>query len=719
MTSALFAFLAPRSLAVIGASKDPKKRGYQALHTLLADRFAGKVYPINPKEQEILGLQVYPSVMAVADEIDLALICTPGRMLPDLLRDCGAKGIRGAVILAAGFSEIGAEGKRLEEEALRVAREHNIRLIGPNTNGIFNLHKRMNLVGVSGAVPGGLGIVSQSGNMMLALVAEARRLGQVGFSTYIGVGNQADIRLNEYLEYFGDDDQTAVPIFYVEGFKNGRRFLEIARQVTQRKPVVIYKSGRTEAGQQSARSHTGSLGGSYQMAVDLLRQAGVTVVSETDKILSVAEALSTLPLPAGKSVAVLADSGGHGTIATDAIIEAGLRLATLSEQTRVRLRQILPPAASLSNPIDVAGGTDENPGVFADCADVILKDEGVDMLLVIGMFGGYALRYSETLTAIELETSQRLTTLAKQAQKPILVQSVYAPLDPEPMQILRRSGIPVHSWVETTVACAAALAQYAHAKRRNAVSPSGKPQAACGMANAILARAGAGAKTALLETEARDLLAAHGIAVPRHVLLRSPEDVTIACATFGRTKLAAKLVSPDILHKSDAGGVMLDLEGEAELRAAYETILRNAKAHDPAAKVEGVLVTPMAPVGVEVIIGALRDSVFGPVIMFGLGGIFVEVLKDVVFRAIPLSRADAEEMLDEIKGTRVLDGVRGTPAVDRAALVDLLLQVSRLVEAHPEIAEIDLNPVMAYADGYKILDVRALLQTESSGHAAA
>ncbi len=707
--SPLHPVLNPRAVAIIGASNDPTKRGYQAVKQLLNDGFDKPIYPINPKASEILGLKAYASVGAVEGPIDLALVCTPARSLPKVLAECGAKEIKGAVILAAGFSETGPAGKALEEEVLGVAQVNGIRLIGPNTNGVFNLHHRMNLVGVRDAEPGNIAIVSQSGNMMLALITEAQRRRQLGFSTYIGVGNQLDVRFNEYLEYFGEDESTAVPVLYVEGFKNGRRFLEVAREVTQKKPVVVYKSGRTEAGQASASSHTGSLAGSFTLTRDLLRQAGVTVVEQSDKILSIAEGLSVLPPAEGGRVAILADSGGHGTITTDALVEAGLSLAKTSDETKSALAEVLPAQASLANPVDVAGGTDDNPAVFADCARILLADPGVDLLMIVGMFGGYAVRFAESLSQSEIETSARIGELARAQSKPVIVQSLYATHKPEPLSVLRGAGVPLFIWPENAIRCAAECVRYGAARRRLADHPPVLAGPARGEASAIIDRVKAEGRGALFEHEAKQLLTSYGVKTPECLLLRGEADVARAAETFGQRPLAMKIVSQEILHKSDAGGVKLKVSGGEAIAAARREILANAKAYDPKARIEGVLATPMAQSGVEVIIGVVKDPIFGPVMMFGLGGIFVEVLKDVAFRAIPMSRADAYEMLEQIASKKVLEGVRGNPPVDKDALVDLMMSVAELAQAHPEIAEIDLNPVIVRKDGLDVADARMIL----------
>lgn len=714
MPSGALNFLAPRSIAIIGASRDPTKRGYQALRRLIADAFPGGIFPIHPKEPEILGIRAYPSIAAVPEAVDLALVCTPARTLPALMEELGAKGVRGAIVVAGGFAEAGEEGARIEADMMAAARTHGIRIVGPNTSGVFNLPARMNLVGMPDVRPGGLGIVSQSGNMALSIVTEATAGGHLGFSTYVGVGNQVDIRFHEYLRHLGDDPDTDVPILYVEGFKHGRTFLDVAREVTQRKPVVVYTSGRTEAGQASARSHTGAMAGSYAMTADLLRQSGVTVAEQADHVVPLAEALSLLPPPASNRVAILADGGGHATIAADAMVAAGIALPPLGPDTRARLAALLPPAASLVNPVDVAGGTDSDPGVFADCAAIMLEDPDIDALLIVGLFGGYKLRFAASLGPVENETASRLGALLRRSGKPILLQSLYASVKPEALQILRGAGVPVHHSIETAVTCLAGLIDHGAARRRNAAEAPAAIADASTEARDIIARCRAAGRRSLLEPEAIDLLSLHGIAMPPHVLARSEDDLAAATAVFGTTPRAMKIVSRDILHKTEAGGVRLAIRREDTMWKAFRDITAAARLYRPDADIEGVLVTPMAAPGVEVIIGVTDDPIFGPVMMFGLGGTLVEVLKDVTFRAVPLTPADAAGMLDGIKAHRILNGVRGAPPVDRTALVDLIVRVSALARSHPDIAELDLNPVFAHPSGYTVADARIILRSVSS-----
>ena len=715
--SPLHDILAPSGIAVVGASADPTKRGYKAMVGLINGGYQGHIYPINPKADHILGVQAWPSLTEMPGCPELALLCTPAATVPALIAECGRRGVKGAVILASGFGETGEEGAALEAQMMEIARAHGVRIIGPNTSGMFNLHHQINLLALDNVKPGDIGIVSQSGNMLLSLALEAQHNGQVGFSTYVGPGNQSDIGFNDYLRYLGEDEHTRVATLYVEGFRDGQQFLKVARDVTAMKPVVVYKSGATEQGQKAASSHTGALAGSYQMTVDLLRQAGVSVVQYSDEILPVAEGLGRLQKAPGKRVAVISDGGGQATIAADRLSEAGLTLAELSDATRSALREVLLPQASTLNPVDVAGSSDANPSLLASCIELVMADEGVDSVFLVGMLGGYSLRFAESLMGDEMRGAERMVELAQASEKPLVIYSLYAPIKPPALRRLHEAGLPVYSSIEHAVRVLAALGERGEYLASQQVQETIAPAAPAETGKAMLKAAKAEGRD-LLEFEAKGLLAEHGIAVPEEWLVRREDELAeIAQRTQGKP-LAMKVVSKDILHKSDAGGVKLNLVGEAPLRDAFQAIHSNAQAYDPNAQIEGVLVTPMAEKGVEVIIGMLRDPIFGPVLMFGLGGIFVEVLEDVAFRSLPLTLRDAQSMVDQLKAQKVLAGVRGAAGVDKQALVSLLMQVSQLVEAYPEISELDLNPVIAYPKGhsaanYAIVDARIIVERQS------
>jgi acetyltransferase len=705
--SPLHDFLAPDSIAIVGASADPTKRGYKAMVGLIRGNYRGRIYPINPRVPEILGVPTCATLDDVPGPIDLALICTPAVTLPGLLAECGRKGVKGAVILASGFRETGAEGAKLEQQVLDAARAGGVRIVGPNTSGMFNLHKNVNLLDLRNVRAGDIGFISQSGNMLLALVLEAEYNGQVGFSTYVGPGNQTDVGFNDYLRYLGEDEHTRVATLYVEGFRDGQRFLQAAREITPVKPVVVYKSGATELGKKAASSHTGALAGSYAMTVDLLRQVGVSVVHHSDEILPVAEGLALMQQARGRRIAVIADGGGQATITSDRLSEAGLELAELSAATRRRLAAILLPQASLANPVDVAGSSDADSEVLARCMEIVADDDDVDAVFLVGMFGGYHTRFAESLLGGEMRAAESMIELARAAAKPLVVFSLYAPVKPPPLRRLHEAGLPVYASIEHAVKVLQALAErglYLQDRHGRPLQAGVEPAEAM---QAMFARAQNEGRD-LYEYEAKTLLRTHGVAVAEEVVAHTADELAAAVAKFGQQALAMKVVSKDILHKSDAGGVKLNLIGEAALSAAFEQIMTSCRAYDADADLRGVLLTPMARKGTEVIVGVVRDPIFGPVLMFGLGGIFVEILEDVAFRAIPLSRRDAETMVEQLKGRKVLAGVRGEPAVDKTALVELLLRVSSIVSAYPQLSELDLNPVIAYPDGYAVVDARII-----------
>ncbi|SFB85120.1 acetyltransferase [Marinospirillum celere] len=717
----LLASLYPSSLMVVGASADPGKRGYQAVQALVTEGFQGRIYPVNPRLEQLLGLTCYPEIAAVPGAPELALVCTPAASLPEVLDACGRKGVKTAVVLASGFAEVGAAGQALQNLSLAVARNWGLRLIGPNTSGVFNMHAAMNLVGYRDLRPGPLGILSQSGNMALSLVTEGTLQLHSGFSSYIGVGNASDLAFHDYLDYFLLDQGTGALAAYIEGLDAGQAFLQAARQFTASKPLVVYKSGRSASGQKAAKSHTGALAGNYQVARGVMRQAGVVLVNQPDYLLPVAEALATQPLVKGGRVAVLADGGGHATIAADALDSLGLPLAQLSAASQKALAACLPATASLTNPIDVAGATDTDPEVFARCAEILLADPGVDQLLLVGLFGGYALRFDPQLLIAERQTALQLADLARASGKPLLVHSLYALYKPEPLALLVEEGFPVFSSIEVAVAAVQALTDYSAYRFREATDDylTGEGEASR-RALKILDGARFEGRSALLEPEAKQLLKAFEVQLPEELWLRSREDLQQLDAAWLTQPLAMKLVSQDILHKSDAGGVELNLLGLEDLDAAWQRIELSAAKYAADAKLQGCLLVPMASnQATEVILGVTRDSQYGPLLMFGLGGIFVEVLEDVVFRALPLSRADAWDMLAGIRSAKVLEGVRGQPPVDKSALVELMLKVSALVTAHPEIAEMDLNPVRCYREGYKVLDARVLLNTQRATSSSA
>lgn len=700
------------SVAIVGASKSETKRGYQAIRTLLEEKYDGNIYPVNPKEKSVLGLKCYAKISDIEGPVDMALVTTPAKTIPAVLEDCGRKGVNGAVIIAGGFGETGAEGRKLEEEIVSVAAQNNIRLIGPNTSGMMNLKQRLNLVGLREAPAGDIALLSQSGNMALSIITEAKLKSLKGFSYYVGVGNEADLKFHEYLEFFRKDKDTKAILMYVEGMRDGRKFLQQAYKTTIEKPIILLKSGRSATGQKAAGSHTGALAGISEVSRTAFKRAGIIVIQNPDELFPAAETLSGLPPIKRNSVAILADGGGHAAIASDLLSDFGVEIPELDEKTQSKLRKILPSGAAVRNPIDVAGGTDSDPTIFAECADIILKDSNVDGLLMVGLFGGYGIRFAESLALKEEDAAHQMGKMVVKRKKPIVVHSLYNSAKPHSLNLLRYYGIPVYDSLDVACKCIGVLAEYGdyltsyHAKV-NFVFNWGAKKKPDG--EKIIQTCRDEGRKALLEHEAKHILRSHGVHVPKDLLAKTPDEAVKFAKEVNRN-VVLKIVSPDILHKSDAGGVKINLSSEDEIRHGFDEIIANAQKFKPDADIRGVLVAPMAEKGLEVIIGTKIDDQFGPVIMFGLGGVMVEILKDVSFRVLPISPTSARKMINDIRSKAILDGARGSKPYDKRAIRQLLLTVSEIIESYPDIREMDLNPVIVYHQGLSIADARMILK---------
>jgi len=687
----------PDTVAIVGASTDETKRGHQAIATLQQGEYDGDIYPVNPHAEEIRGLEVYPTVSAIPRRVDLALIVTPAHIVPSVLEDCADTDLAGAVVVAVGFGEAGEDGEELEDQIVSLAREHGIRLIGPNTSGMINVHEGLNLVGAETVPEGNLALLCQSGNIAISLFTEAATRDGVGFSHYVGVGNEADLKFHEYLSYLNADPETDAIVCYVEGMSDGRAFLQAARNVTPQTPIIVLKGGRSAVGKRSASSHTGSLAGDATVTDAVLEQAGVVSVDRSDELLSIANALSSLPPAERSNVGILADRGGHATLAADALAERSLSIPRLTDETRERLHAVLPDAASVVNPVDVAGGTDDDQSVFVDCAEAIVVDPNVDALLLTGLFGGYGIRFAAQYTEVEIDAATELAKLASEHDIPVIVQSAYEGFDTEPHAILREEGIPVVESLDVATSSLTALSTYGD--RIDATSESSTFRL-CERDG--IAPPHENGDTQLSEYETKRLLADADFPITPFELATSPADAEALAATLDGA-VAMKVVSPDIVHKSDVGGVALNVAPEAAAET-YDDILAATQEHTPDAQIDGVLISPMRDAKVELIVGVVEDEQFGPVVMCGLGGVFVEVFEDVAFRALPLTEADARAMLDDIDAQELLDGARGNLPIDRDAVVDLLIAVSEFIEAHPSVSELDLNPVFANADGVEVID---------------
>ncbi|WP_032404185.1 acetate--CoA ligase family protein [Rhodococcoides fascians] len=702
--------LDPRSIAIVGASTNSAKRGFQAVRALQQAGYAHPVYPVNPAAREVLGLQVYSSTLELPYGIDVALIALPGRAVPGALRQCAERGIAGAVVLANGFRETGAAGAELDAELRAAIADTGVRVIGPNTSGILNVTTGANLVGLQDVPRGPISVITQSGNMLLSLVNDNRALRGPGFHAYVGLGNQADVLYDECVVELAAHEETGAVAIHCEGFVDGRAFLVAAVRAAAIKPVVVLRGGRSEIGQQTALSHTGSIAGSDAVASAVLRQAGVELVERSDELAVVAGTLATTaPIPHGKHIAILSDGGGHATLTADALTAYGVDLATISTDTQSKLRALLGTPASVVNPVDVAGATDADPGLFADAVEILMADDAVGLVLIVGLYGGYYLRFDSGLETAEDAAAERLLALTARYSKPLLVQSCYAADTVPNHTVLRIGGVQVLASIDHAVRAVAAL----DARGRFLATASDRSTLEL-PPRALDTVAGPGGL--LDEPSARRLAEKSGIDIGRWTFATTVDGVVDAVATFG-SPCALKVVSPQVVHKSDVGGVELGVT-TADVAGRARKMIDTVTANVPGATIDGIVVTPMADRGIELLVGATRDPIFGPVVAFGSGGIMVEALDDVTFRAAPFTVVEAHEMIDETIASKLLDGYRNLPVVDRDALARLLVRVGDTVAAHPEIGELDLNPVIASATGIVPVDVRVILAENTFGEHA-
>jgi acetyltransferase len=700
----LEAFFDPKSVAVIGASTNPDKLGYAVLENLVEGGYVdvGKIYPINPKAEEILGQKVYPSVLEVPEEIDLAVIVIPYNYVPAVLEECGEKKIPAAVIISAGFREAGMEGVNRELELVEIAEKYDIRLIGPNCLGIIDTFTPVNASFSAGTPPKGpMAFMSQSGALGTAILDWAQA-GRLGLAKFVSLGNKADVSEIDLLQAWEKDEDSKVILMYSEGLPNGEEFIKVAREVTKSKPVVAIKSGVTKSGSRAVSSHTGSLAGSEQAYQAAFQQAGVLRASDMASMFDMALALGYQPLLENDRIAIITNAGGPGILATDALERSGMNLARLEIETIQDLEQFLPDAASAANPVDVLGDAKEDRYKFA--LDVVAKDPNVDGIMVV--------LTPQAMTEIT-ETAKAVGEISREIDKPVLACFMGEAKVEEGIQVLREYDVPNYSFPERASLAFKAMSQYRKiTEREDPVFERFEVD------NKLIQRVIAGAKEdgryAIGDAEAWDILRAYEMAIPQSKLAKTADQAVQIAGELGYP-VVMKIASPDILHKTDVGGVKVGLESADEVRDAFDLMIFRTERYLPEAEVWGCQVQEMAPPGgLEVLIGMNRDPQFGPLVTFGLGGIYVEALKDVTFRVAPFTRLDAEAMLTEIRSKALLEGVRGKPPVDKEALINTLLRIGQFVHDYPEIAELDINPLIVYPEGQGALaiDMRLVLESE-------
>lgn len=704
---------APRSIAVVGASANPTKRGHQILRALGESGYTGRVYAVNPTGGRLLGHTVYRSVEEMPEAADLAVICTPAATAPDLVRACGERGIAGAVVLAVGFGESGPDGARLEARLRDAARAGGVRVVGPNTSGLLNLPRGVNLIGARGVRSGGIALLVQSGNIALDLMTQVTEQTGMGISICAGLGNEVDVGFGEVLEYLGGHDETQIVIAHIEGCGDSRALLAAASVVTRRKPVVVIKSGRTAAGAHAALSHTGAVAGPYERLRAGFAQAGVVEVRRTDELLHVAATLGSQPSgPPGTGVTVLSDGGGQSTLVVDTLQEMGVPLAALARETSAELRHLLGPAAAVRTPVDVAGAADSDPGAFARALEVLAADPAVGVVLLVGLFGGYGIRFSETLAEVEAEAARSMAARMRALGKGLVVHSQYASHTSAVLDTLRGAQIPVIGSLE--VACRAAAELQRRGARLSARRPPWRLDGgAIAPSHRIITTSRREGRVTLTEAESRALLEEAGLAFPQMEVVRSAEEAGDATAR-AVAPVAVKLLSRHITHKSDAGGVILNVADADAARAAFEMIAANAssyaRSHGLPAEERAATVSPMlsAPVA-ELLVGAYRDPQLGPVLTVGAGGVWVEVLRDVAHRVLPVDEDELASAIGELKVSALLAGARGGATTQLRPIVKAAAAVANCIMQWPDVAEVEVNPLFVYPDRAVPVDARVVL----------
>ena len=699
----------PRSVAVIGASEVPGKASERRTRSLIEGGYEGNIYLINPKRSELFGRKAYPSITEIGSEVDLVMIVVAPRFLTSAVADSVKMGAKGIIIITAGLGESGEEGKKIEAEILDEAAKTGAFVIGPNCSGMFSASANMNFLGVPKIQRGPISVLAQSGNVIDSLTHYARIRG-MGFSKIISVGNAIGVNFHEYINYLKDDPDTKVIMTYLEGIKEGNSLVRVARETAKKKPVIALKVGRSSAGARAAASHTGSLAGDEVIVDAAFRQAGIVRVSNADELFDMAEVFASCPLPKGNKVAILSEGGGDNSIAADNAEKHGMDVPVLSTETQEKMKPFLLEGMPASNPIDYGGTAEENPHMITECVKVCMEDDQVDGIFITGFFGGFKDIIAPHVAELEEKASHDMVDLVQKYTKPLFVHTSFARDPIKSLAILKAAGVPVIESSERTAQCLSALMHFSinQKKIRQMHIPTGAAKNRPHVKK-LFKKVGEEKRHNLLETESRELLKEYHISLLEAELADSIEKAIEIGNAMGYP-LAMKVVSPDIIHKSDAGGIKLGLNNHEDIKTAFNEIVSNAEKVVEKEKVLGTLISPMAKKGQECIIGMIRDAQFGPVIMFGLGGIFVEVLKDVSFRVAPLAAEDIDKMVKEIKGYKILTGIRGEKQKDIEAIKDILARLSEIVIDNPEIKEIDLNPVIVHEKGASIVDSRVIIE---------
>ncbi len=701
-------FLSPRSIAVIGASEKPGVG--KAIFSNIVNGYKGKIYPITPSSDFISGLKAYKSVLEVPDQIDLAVVATPNKIVPKVMEEVGKKKIKGAIVVSAGFKEVDKNGAQLEEEIGIIGKNYGVRIIGPNCLGIMSLsHRNMMNATFLKITPqyGNIALVSQSGAICAATVEDAIAQ-NIGFSKVISMGNKVDMDENDILELLAYDKETRVIVMYLEDIHDGRRFMQITKKVTRemKKPIIILKSGRTPEGAKAAMSHTGALMGSDETFDALFMQCGIVRVDTMQELFELATVFSKQPVPKSNSgIAIVSNAGGPAIISTDACSKYGLKMADLSG-SRDTINKIIPPHGSSRNPVDIVGDADS--GRFEKVILEVLSNNNVGSVVTM-------CTPSATLNYDDLARTIVKTSRTNGTGKTMVAALMGLAEGLGNKQILSDGDIPHFMYAEPAIRTLNAMYAFREWIERSSDEPK-QFNVDKSKVRQVFDEVRAQSRTTLLEEEGYKVLEAYGFSIPKKHLAQNEEECTRAVQEIGYP-VVMKIASPEIIHKSDAGGVKIGLKNEDEVRQAFRTIISNAKKYKQDAKIDGILVQEMIKSGKETILGAKFDPILGPLIMFGLGGIYVEVLKDVVFRLAPLDEREATRMIESVKTINLLKGVRGEKPHDLGAIRESLQRLSQLITDFQEIEELDVNPLLVLEDGkgVRAIDIRISLKKNSNG----
>ena len=710
----LDSIFSPESLAVIGASSTPGKVGHDIFKNILRGEYTGVLYPVNPGAKSVLSVKAYPSVLEIPGQVDMAMIILPPKFALEAVGQAIEKGVKGIVIVSAGFREVGDEGREIEDKIVDMCREAGVRLIGPNCLGVINPVPLASLnasFSTRMPEPGNISFISQSGALCTSVLDVAADR-QFGFSKFISIGNKADVDELDILEYLHLDPDTDVILMYIEELRRGPEFIEKVKEITsgpRRTPILAIKSGRTVAGARAASSHTGSLAGSEAVYDAIFEQSGIIRVDSINDLFDFAGVFTykqqsrlgkvTRKLPTGNRVAIVTNAGGPGIVATDMTISSGLKLAEFSDDTVETLASHLPSTANLNNPVDIIGDAAQER--YQHALQAVIRDEGVD--------GAVVILTPQSMTNA-LATAEAVVKVARESPKPVICCFMGVVDVSKGVQYLQEHGYPVFRFPENAAKAFGVLYRYSKWINRQHLAEFSLSSDK-GEAERIIRECLDQGKTSLGELDGTRLLKCYGFDVLPTELATSSAEAEQVAEEMG-FPVVMKIVSPQILHKSDAGGVIVGIEGREEAEQGFETIMASARTYDPEAQLEGVLVQKMAPAGQEVILGLNRYPIFGPLLMFGLGGIFVEVFKDVAFRLAPVGRNQARRMVRGIQAHKMLTGFRGRDKADIETIEKLLVSLSNMAQNHPQIQEMDINPLMVHAQGKgaTVADCRIILE---------